>query len=69
MDKELRDKIVNQEPLNQAYASSDFAQGIERGRFMERDRIIKLLEENCECDTDSRCCPCGHVALIKGENK
>ena len=44
MDEELRSKIVNQEPLNQAYASSDFAQGIERGKFMERERIIKLLE-------------------------
>ena len=79
MDEELRSKIVNQEPLNQAYASSDFAQGIERGKFMERERIIKLLEDarnKCACYREVGMPICRHqlsvdeqTTLIKGENK
>lgn len=40
----LGDVFRNQPPLNQVYATSDFAQGVERGRLLERERIIKMLE-------------------------
>jgi hypothetical protein len=36
---------ADQPPLNQVYATSDFAQGIERGKFTERERILNLLDQ------------------------
>lgn len=50
--------------------------GIMRGREMERERIIKLLEaaSDCRCSPEygidyDNYCYCDALALIKGENK
>lgn len=43
----------------------------EEGREFERERIIKLLEENSDCQNQcyyGDCC-CKAIALIKGEQK
>ena len=40
----IQQTITNQEPLNKVYESSDFNQGIIRGRYMERLAILSLLE-------------------------
>jgi hypothetical protein len=37
--------VRNQEPLNRVYETSDFAQGIARGRRTERIIILNLLSE------------------------
>ena len=36
----------NQEPLRNVYETSDFVQGIKRGRFLAELRILKWIEEN-----------------------
>ena len=37
--------IQGQEPLPNVAANTDFNQGVERGKYIERTRIIKLLDE------------------------
>lgn len=72
--------IKDQEPLHNVYESSDFNQGILRGRALERSRIIKLLGEELSQEQSERA---GYIMdeenypvqwdrlldLIKGENK
>ena len=40
--------IKSQEPLHNVYESSDFVQGMARGRLTERQRILNMLEEDLE---------------------
>ncbi len=40
-----------------------------RGVTEERERIIKLLEAECDCNDLYTCTPHYLIALIKGENK
>lgn len=48
---------------------------IERGKAIERERIIKLLEASCERPLDPKwehyreSCNCHQIELIKGETK
>ena len=37
------------------------------GQDYERERIIALLDTECECDHDNRCTYHRAIALIKGE--
>lgn len=39
------ENVRNQEPLQRVYDSSDYAQGIEQGRLLERMRIRLAIEQ------------------------
>lgn len=41
--QEMSDFIRNQPPLRGVFEGSDYQQGMERGRMLERQRIIDLL--------------------------
>ena len=63
----IQQTITNQEPLNNVYESSDFNQGVIRGRYMERLAIISLLD--ALDDEEWMGINQNFIALIKGENK
>ena len=67
--EEMSEYIKNQAPLNNVYESSDFVQGINRGKFLESTRIIKLLEENNTCDggISTGTCFCEAIDFLKGK--
>jgi hypothetical protein len=71
MSDEAVESLKNQAPLNNVYESSDFVQGINRGKFLERTRIIQLLEDYsvkyCTCDEGFICEPHRYIAIIKGK--
>ena len=46
-----------------------FEVGLLAGKSFERERIITLLDTECECDHDLRCSYHRMISLIKGENK
>ena len=78
---ELPDQVKEQMELGEVSQKSEFMQGFFRGRseglligqeegaFSERERIIKLLEAECDCNDLYTCTPHYLIALIKGENK
>ena len=43
-----------------------YSQGVVWGKKTERDRIIKLLKAECQCDEDYLCHACEYINLIKG---
>jgi hypothetical protein len=67
----------NQEPLRNVYETSDFAQGIKRGRFLAELRILEWIEENRsgvefepgEVIYRDHFNSQSLIAFIKGENK
>lgn len=73
--------IQGQEPLPNVAANTDFNQGVERGKYIERTRIIKMLEAEIQRLEDQGAAQgpgwmragisnCEHtIKLIKGENK
>jgi hypothetical protein len=71
--QEAAEYAKNQPPLNRVYETSDFAQGIAQGRYLERERIIKLLEaKDCGddfCIHDECIFAIETIEIIKGENK
>jgi hypothetical protein len=71
LSDEAAANLKNQAPLNNVYESSDFVQGINRGKFMEQARIIQLLEDysvkHCTCDEGFICEPHRYIAIIKGK--
>lgn len=54
-------------------AEDAYQMGLSTGEWMERERIIALLEAACVDDPECTTKPCGcyqwEIALIKGENE
>lgn len=58
--------------LIQKLAVDSALAGVAEGKRLERERIIKLLEERSECGYEhdyNGYCFCEEIALIKGETK
>lgn len=68
MNQELEQAVVK-------YGNDTWEDGYGQGVYEERERIIKLLEVECERPLDPKwehyreTCSCSQIALIKGEKK
>jgi len=59
--------VAMTEQMSNADKSREFYR--RQGECRERERIIKLLEEDCGCHDLHTCIAHSFIALIKGENK